>query len=150
MEADVVEDVELALWAPVAGVGQAGGLEVGFRLASDVARIARVGLPGQRIDDVADQGQRRYLADGVDDGRRRIGNDEHVALVDLLPAPDGRAVEAESVLEDPLLELADGHREVLPLPRQVGKLQVDDLQSLRVGPVDHALGVARGRLTGRR
>ena len=70
-----------------------------------------VGIVGERIDE------------------RRLGlrHDEHVALVDRLPAADAGAVEAEAVLEHVLVELVDGDREVLPEAGKVHEPQVDRL-----------------------
>ena len=48
-----VEDVELGLGTPVGGVGDAGRLQVGLGLLGDVARVAVVGLAGQRVVDKA-------------------------------------------------------------------------------------------------
>ena len=60
--ADVVENEELRLRAEVGHVADARRLQVRLRLARDVARVARVVLLGDRVDDVADQRQRRLLA----------------------------------------------------------------------------------------
>jgi hypothetical protein len=62
--------------------------------------IAIVGFAGDRIDDVADQAQRRH---GEQNGSMQavagIGHEQHVAVVDRPPAADGRPVEPGAVLE---------------------------------------------------
>src|SRR5262249_37414329 len=62
--ADVVENEELGFRAEVGDVADAGGLQVGFGFAGDVARVAGVVFLGDRIDDVADQRQRRLGVNG--------------------------------------------------------------------------------------
>jgi len=49
IEAHIVENKKLGLGPDVGGVGQAGALEIGFRLAGDVAGVARVILAGNRV-----------------------------------------------------------------------------------------------------
>ena len=70
-----------------------------------------VGIVGERIDE------------------RRVGlrHEEHVALVDRLPAADAGAVEAQAVFEDVFVELVDGDREVLPDAGEIHEPQVDGL-----------------------
>jgi hypothetical protein len=53
-EPDVVEDEELGFRTEVRSVGDPDGFHVRLGLPGDVPRIARVGLLGDRIDDVAD------------------------------------------------------------------------------------------------
>ena len=52
VEANVVEDVELGLGGEKGSVSDTGGGEVGLGLACDVARVAAVGLLGDRVVDV--------------------------------------------------------------------------------------------------
>jgi hypothetical protein len=98
VEADVIENEELRLRPDVRLVGHAGGTHVGFGLARHVARVLGIILPRDRVLNVARH--RQGLAhERIDHGRVRLGDDEHVALVDRLPAAHGGPVEAESVLE---------------------------------------------------
>ena len=62
--------------------------------------------------------------------RLRLRDHQHVALIDRLPAADAGAVEAEAVLEDVLVELVDGNREVLPQAGEVHKPQIDGFDIL--------------------
>src|SRR6266545_4455853 len=127
VEAHGVEDVELALRAPVGGLGDTAARQVGLGLARDVARVAGVGLPGHGVTDETVQDQRRVLRERVEHGRRRVREQEHVRLLDLLEPPDRRAVEPEPLLERLLGQLRGRHREMLHQPRQVREAQVDDL-----------------------
>jgi hypothetical protein len=125
--ADVVEDVELQLRPPVAGVGDPGALQVLLGLAGDVPRVASVRLPGHRVADVADQLQGRHFEDRVHGRCFRVGDQQHVALVDVLEAADARPVEPDPVLEQLVGEVFDGDREVLPDSRQVHEHEINDL-----------------------
>ncbi len=70
------------------------------------------------------------VAERIERGRLRLRHDEHVALVDPLPAADARAVEPQAVLEHVLGQLVDRDREVLPQAGEVHEPQVDRLDVL--------------------
>ena len=125
VEADVVEDEELGFGADEAGVGDARALEVVHRFASDVARVARVVFAGDRILHVADDAERGDRGERVDERRIGLRQEEHVALVDRLPAADAGAVEAEALFEDFFVELRNGNREVLPDAGEIHEAHVD-------------------------
>ena len=76
--------------------------------------IASVGSVGERIEE----------------GRLGLRHDEHVALVDRLPAADAGAVEAQAVFEHVFVELVDGDREVLPQAGKIHEPQIDRLDVL--------------------
>ena len=130
VEARRVEDVELGLGPEVRGVGDAGAAEVVLRLLGDVARVAAVGLAGDRVLHEAVDVERLVLRERVDHRGVGIGDQEHVRLLDLLEPADRRAVEAQAVLEDVLGELVRRDREVLHEPRQVAEADVDDVDLL--------------------
>ena len=67
-EADRVEDVELDLGAEVGGRGDAALRDEGFSFFRDVPRVARIALHRARLDDVADDAQRRDGAGRVEEG----------------------------------------------------------------------------------
>ena len=56
---DVVKDEEFGFRTEESGVANAGGLQICFSLDGDVARVAAVTFLGDRVEDVADQGQCR-------------------------------------------------------------------------------------------
>jgi len=128
IEADRVEDVELDLRSPERGVGDPGRGEERLGLLRDVARVARVRPPRERVDDVAYEVQRLDAQDRIDERTVRVRQKEHVALVNVLEAADRRAVEADAVDEEALAELLDRDREVLPRPGQIDEAKVDDLR----------------------
>ena len=135
------EDVELGLGPEVHRVGQAGPLQVVLSFLGDVARVAAVGLPRDRVAHETVQVERDVLTERVEDRGVRIGDQEHVGLLDLLEAADRRAVEAVPVVEAVFGQLVNRHREVLHDAGQVAEAQVDE------GSVD-ALGEVQDLLRG--
>ena len=142
VEPHVVEDEELRLGTEVRGVGQSGRHEVVLGLLRDVARITRVGLERDRVVHEAVDVQRLVGAERVDDGRVRVGHEDHVRLLDLLEAADRRAVEAETLVEGIGAELVQRRREVLHQSWQVTEAEVDDLDSLVLGQGQYLVGCA--------
>ena len=127
VEADIVEDEELHLRAPVADLGYPAIPQVGLCLLGYVPGVPRVALTAHRVLDVAQDAKAGDLVDGVYKGTIGIGHHQHVAFVDLLKALDAGAIEPQTLLEDLLCELLDRDREVLELSGEIGELQVDDL-----------------------
>jgi hypothetical protein len=125
-----IEDEELELGAEEGGVGDAGGLEVGLGAVRERARVARVALHRGRLDDVAAQDDGRLLEERVDDGRRGVRHQDHVGLVDALPAGDRRAVEHLAVGEQALVDGMRRHGDVLLLAARVAEAEVDELRAL--------------------
>src|SRR6266513_540523 len=116
----------------------------------DVAGIARVGLTRDRIHDVARQGKRRHFQTGVNEGARRIRQQQHVALVDGLEAADRRAVESQTVRERVFLELLQRNREMLPGAGQIRETHVHDLHACFLRTANHIRRRRAGSLsTGR-
>ena len=126
-ESHVVEDEKLRFRSEERGIGDAGRFQICFGFFGDAARVAIVRLARDRIDNRADQRQRRFGVEDVDPGRRRIGNDEHVRGVDDSPAADARSVEAEAIGENLLVVFGERGGEMLPRAEQVGELEVDQL-----------------------
>jgi hypothetical protein len=137
LEAHVVEDEELGLRAEERGVGHAGGLQVVLRLLGHVPRVAGVVLEGERVGDVGVDHQRLAGPERVDVGGRRVREQDHVRLLDLLEPPDRRAVEAVAVLEGALLQSGRRHGDVLHDAGQVAEPVVDELDSLVVDERQH-------------
>src|SRR5438093_752758 len=74
-----------------------------------------------------------------------VRDQQQVRLGDPLPATDGRAVEAEAVVEGGLVERGDRQRHVLPGPQQVAELEVDHLRRRLACPFERFARVGRGR-----
>jgi hypothetical protein len=79
--------------------------------------------------------------EGVDDRGRRVWDEDHVGLRDLLEAAYGGAVEAEAVGERVLVERVDRQAEVLPGTREVGELEVDHPRAVGAREVQHVAGL---------
>jgi len=80
-----------------------------------------------RILDVTDDGQGGDFEKGIHLGRTGVGDHEHVAGIDRLPAPDTGTVETETVFKTGLVEFTEGNREMLP---QAGKVHEADVHNL--------------------
>src|SRR5581483_2108080 len=130
VETNVVEDEELGLRAKVCGVRYACRTQVHLGLARNVARIAVVALLRDGINHVGHHHQGRYFRKWIQHECCRIGNEQHVALVDRCPSTDGGSVHAEAVLEGLFGQLVDGIRDVVPKSGQIGEPQVEQLNSV--------------------
>ena len=146
-EADAVEDEELGFRAHHHGVADAAAFHVGLRLLRRAARVAGIGLPGARLEDVAEQDQARLGGEGVHDRRGRVGHQDHVALVDRLPAGDRAAVEHDAVAERVLVDGRDVLRRVLPLAARVGEPQVHVLHGVLAHHLHDVGDAAGGRIS---
>ena len=130
IEANVVEDEELGFRPEVGGVRHPRRHQVVLGLLGDVPGVAGVGLAGDRVAHEAVQVEGLVLAEGVDHRGVRIGDQEHVGLLDLLEAPDRRAVESRTLLEAVQGQLVRRHRVVLHQAGQVREAKIDDLDAL--------------------
>ncbi len=83
-----VEDEEFGLRPEVGGVGNARRLQVSLGALGDCPGIAVVALHRRRLDDIAAKLQGGLLHEGIDDRAGGIGHQDHVRLVDPLPAGD--------------------------------------------------------------
>ncbi len=123
--AHVVEDEELRLGTEERGVADAGALEMGLGMLGDRARVAAVVLAGQRLQHVADDDQRGLRGEGIERRGGEVGQQQHVGLVDRLPAGDRRAVEHDALGQQILVDGLDRLGEVLPFAPRVGEPEVD-------------------------
>ena len=129
-EANVVEHEELGFGADIDRVAEAGRLEIGFGALGGGARVARIPVTSRRLDDVAIDDHHRRGAERIDPGFGQIGLEDHVALVDRLPAGDRRTVKHQPVFKLVLAHHAGDHGEVLPLALGIGEAQVHPLDFL--------------------
>ena len=146
----VLEDEVLELGADVERV-EAEILHARERLPEDVARVALVRRAVGRHH-VADQAC-HLGADGLpvlvdrprhDLERRRIGDGDHVRLLDRVEARDRRAVEAHPVVQR-LLHLGRRDRERLQVPLEIGEPEEDVLDPLVPDPLQHRSPRSEGR-----
>ncbi len=134
--ADLVEDEELGLGADVAGVGNAGLLQVRLGLARHVARIAAELLPGNRVDHVRNDADRRLGEERIDRGGRGIGHRQHVRFVDAHPAANRRPVEAKPLREGIGVPQIDRKRAVLPAAEHVDELEIHHVGFVFLGELE--------------
>src|SRR5262249_16065783 len=126
VEAHVVEDIELDFRAPITDVGDAGGLQMGFCLLRHEPWIARVGLAGHWVAYVADETDGGHVGKWIEKCRFRVGNQQHVGLLDSLEPADTRSVEANPVLENLFAELVGRNREMLPQSGHVAEFEIEN------------------------
>ena len=103
---------------------------MGLSLLRDVPGVAAIVGAGEGIADVTEQAERLDFVDRVDVGGAGVWHDEHVALIDGLETPDARPVKAGAVRKEVLVDLVWGNPDVLQGARNVGELEIDDLNSL--------------------
>jgi hypothetical protein len=140
----VLEEEVLELGADVEGV-EAHLPHPVERTAEHVARVALVRL-AVGGDDVADHPADLRAAVRQELERGRVGDRDHVRLLDRVEAGDRRAVEAHPVVER-ALDLGGGDREALQVPLEVGEPEQHVLDALALHAFHHrppGLGV-RGR-----
>jgi len=125
--ADVVEDEELRLGPEIGRVADAGGDEVGLGLLGHRARVAAIGLSGQRLVAVAEDDERGLRREGIEHRGLAVGHEQHVALVDHLPAGDRGAVEHHAARQEVLGDGADVVRQMLPFAARIGEAEIDEL-----------------------
>jgi hypothetical protein len=87
-EAHVVEDEELRLRPHVDGIADAGGLQVVLGPHGHRSGVAAIKLAGSRVDDVAKNDEMVLRGKGVHDHGRKVRLQDHVGLVNRLPAFD--------------------------------------------------------------
>ena len=139
-EADIVENEEFSFGADVDGVTDAGRLEIGFAALGGRARVAAVKLARRGFDDIADQDQHRGRRERIDIGGIEIGHEDHVALIDCLPAFDRRAIEHEAVGQHVFIDDAGDHRQMLPLALGIGETQIDPFDVLFLDHIEDGGG----------
>ena len=98
-ETDVVEHEELGFRAEEHVGADAAVLDELLRLFGGAARIAGVELAGDRVLDVTEDDQLWLRCEGVHDRRVHIGHEQHIGLVDGLPAGNRGAIEQNAFVK---------------------------------------------------
>ena len=125
VETNFVKNEEFRLRPEIRHFAEPAGLDIGFGLLGDAARVARVGLTRDRVHDIAEQAERRAFVERVHDRRAGVGHDQHVRGVNRLPATNRRAVKARPVLEQVFVIFTQRYGEMLPGPDQVHELEIN-------------------------
>src|SRR5207248_11326484 len=87
---------------------------------------ATIRLARDRIDNGADQAQRRLGVEDVDPSRGGVGKHEHVGRVDDLPAANTRSIEAESFRKNIGVVFGERRGEVLPRAGQIREFKIHE------------------------
>ncbi len=144
--AHVVEDEEFGLRPEIGRVADAGRDEIVLGLLGDRARIAAIGLAGQRLVHVAEDDERGLRRERIEHRGGAVGHQHHVAFVDRLPAGDRRAVEHHAVGQEILGDRADMMGQVLPLAARIGEAEIDVFDVVLLDHIENFL-VAIGHRT---
>ena len=134
-----VKEVELGLSAKVAGIGNAGGLQVLFRLARDVARVAGERLKGKWVVDEELDVQGLGRAERIDMCGGWIRQQGHVGLIDGGESADRGAVESEAAFGIFYGELFCWDGKVVLGAWDVRKADIDELYVLVLNKLDDVL-----------
>ena len=140
IEAHIVENVELGFRPEVGDVGDARALQIRFGFFGDLARVAIVFFPRDGVFDVAGNDERRHIEERINEGRIGIGDQDHVQFVDGLKAPNGAAVEGQSLGEFVFVEVGGGNGKVLLLADEVGKPNVNHFGFFLADHVENVFG----------
>ncbi len=144
-----IENEELGFRADDEGVTDAGRLQIGFHLLGGRARVARIALAGRGLDDVTDQDQARLGHERVHHRALQVRLQDHVGLVDRLPAGDRGTVEHEPVAQRILVNRGYVLRRVLPLALGIREAQVDIFDAVLLDQIQYfadAIGAFSGLL----
>src|SRR5467141_113128 len=131
IETHAVEDKEFSFRSDKTRVGDSSRAKVRLGFCGDIPAVPRIPLLRDRVLHVANDVQRGNRGERIDERRIRIGEQQHVAFVNPLEAPDARAVESDTRREGTFVEFIPGNREMLPLTQHVAEAQVDDVDIMR-------------------
>jgi len=140
VESNVVEDVELGLGAEKAGVSDTGAGQVLLGLAGNIARVARIGLQGERVVHEEVARHRLSTAERIDPGGAHVGQQRHVGLVDRLETLDGRSVEGHAAGQRFRRDGRSRHGEVVHQAGEVAEPDVEDLDVVVLDVSDQFFG----------
>ena len=126
-KADVVEHEKFGFRTDIDRIADAELRYIGLSTFGGGPRVAFVKLAGRGLDDVAEDDQHRRCGERIDINGIEVRLQDHVGLVDRLPARDGRTIEHEPVGQHVLVDDGRDHGEVLPLAAQVGEADVHPL-----------------------
>ena len=134
-----VKEVELGLSAKVAGIGDAGGLQVLFRLARDVARVAGERFKGKWVVDEELDIQGLGRAERINMRGGWIRQQGHIGLIDGGESADGGAVEGKAVFGIFYGELICWDGKVVLGAWDVRKADIDEFYVLVLNKLDDVL-----------
>jgi hypothetical protein len=125
--AHAVKDEKFVLRPEQRRIGNASGLQIRLRTLAQRARIALITLHRGRLDHIAAQVHRGVFKKRIDHRGGRIGQQNHVRLVDPLPPRNRGAVEHLALDKELLRHVARRNAHVLLLAPGVGEPQISPL-----------------------
>ena len=123
-----VENEEFILGAKERPIGDAGGLQIRLGAPPERARIAPIALHRRRFNHIAADVDRRVLEKRINARGRGIGHQDHVRLIDPLPARDRGAVEHLALDKQLIGHIARRNRDVLFFAARVREAQIRILE----------------------
>ncbi len=106
-------------------VGYAGRLQVRLRTFCQGTRAAFVALHGGRLQYVTTQIQGRFIIERIHHCRFRVRHQQHIRLIDPLPAGNGRTVKHLAVFEKLVCDGINRHGYMLFLASRITEPQVN-------------------------
>ncbi len=142
--ANVVEHEEFGFRAEIGGVAEAGGGEMLLGALGDRAGIAVIELASRGLDHVTEDDQLGLGGERVENGGRQVRLQDHVGLVDALPAGDRRTVEHDAFAQQVLVDGHDMLGGVLPLAARIGEAEIDVFDVVFLDEFEDLLDVGHG------
>ncbi len=118
----------------------ARALQVDLGTLGDGAGIALITLTGGGLNDVAADNEGGFIRKRIENGRVGLGQENHVGLVDALPAGDRGAIKSLAIDEGVFFDSMAGDGDVLLLTLGIGKAEIDKLDVFFFNQLDHITG----------
>ena len=139
IEAHIIKNEEFGFRAEVRYLAHARVLQIQLGLLCDPPGVALVVLLGDGIDHVAEHDQRRGFGERVQESRRRIRHQQHVAFINGRPAADAGSINSVAVFKRTGRQFADGIRHVMLQAWNIGETQVQLPGLVLLGKLQHFL-----------
>ena len=119
--ADVIKDEELVLRPEVRLIGNSCRAHVLLGTFGQRARAAIIALHSQWFDDITTEIESGFFGEDVENRGRCVRHQDHVRVVDALPACNRGSVEHLTALEETFIDNVAGHGDVLFFSTCVGE-----------------------------
>ena len=124
-EAHVVKHEEFCFWTKENVGAQAGIFNQLLSLLCGTAWVTLVKLTGDRILYVTEDNQLGLGGERIHHSGFHVWNQQHVGLVNSLPASDGRTIEHNAFVESIFIHGVRAHRQMLKLAARIGEANVN-------------------------
>merc|ERR1719499_2623724 len=141
---NIVEKEELSFRSHPGVVANSRIPQAILHLSQDISGIASVRhVVLGSVNNIALEGNSRSLNEGVHNSTGGVRKDNHVRLVDWLPASDRRSVETKSRFKDTFVQLVDAEGNVLTGSEEITKMKVEKLGVVGFSKGNGTLRIAR-------